>query len=70
MKKGLFLYQVIDRAAIVLDIGCFYSKVGFAGEGQPRAIFPTTLRFFFLLFSSSLPSSLFGFLFLILNFVV
>jgi actin-related protein len=44
MAHRLHLYEVIDNAPVILDIGSFYTKCGFAGEGTPRAIFPTLMQ--------------------------
>ena len=44
MSHRLHLYDVVDKAPVVLDIGAYYTKCGFSGEGCPRAIFPTNLR--------------------------
>lgn len=44
MSHRLHLYDVVDKAPVVLDIGAYYTKCGFSGEGSPRAIFPTQLR--------------------------
>jgi len=33
--------EVFERAAVVVDLGTGWTKVGFAGEDRPRSIFPT-----------------------------
>ena len=44
--KGLSSYGSGNETlpVVVLDIGDAYTKVGFAGESEPRAIIPTIIE--------------------------
>nr|XP_026693093.1 actin-related protein 10 [Ciona intestinalis]XP_026693094.1 actin-related protein 10 [Ciona intestinalis] len=44
LYKGLGIGLGTDAHTIVLDLGEAYSKLGFAGEDQPRMVIPTTIE--------------------------
>lgn len=42
-------YGTTEKAAVVIDMGTAYTKVGFAGEYAPRHIIPTKVSSAFLI---------------------
>lgn len=55
---SLFVFSLVDEvSAIVLDLGSYTCKAGYAGEDAPKAVFPSVSAFIGALIRLSLQST-------------